>query len=488
MKNIYIGIDAGTTSIKLMALNQHADVLYEKQYTYTYQTPQKGWTEIMPTDWSAIMLTGLKELFKQIDANKVVAIGLTGQMHSTVFLTVDGEPLRPAIMWNDRRTKDLIQQLKRQLSEDPMTQLNSQIVSNGSPLANLFWLKENELANFKKLGKVLITKDYLNYCLTGNYATDYCDASSSSLYNFSNQTWSTEIFERYGFSADWFAEIYPAATVSGYLTDHICQRVGISEKIPVVVGTGDNVASTFATGSFTSNQPLISLGTSGVMIIPNKSYELKKIGKNVVAKIFPQDQTIITQGTVQAGGKLNSWWLDTILQTDQYLAEQEKIPIDLLGTNEVQFFPHLNGEKTLFANPNLRGAFMGLSLETERTNMYLAVLEGVAFGIRRLFEAMRNHEEPAYFSIVGGGAKSELWLKIFANVLNKPIRHILTTREAVHGAAMIASLATDQKIDLAEPEVEIIQPDPAIVGKYQKQYQKYLILSQLMEKYSEEVS
>lgn len=485
--NTYIGIDVGTTAIKIIAVNNQGVKKYQQQYSYSYLTPHKGWTEIMPEAWTMIMLEGLTELFQHIPEESVQAIGITGQMHTTVFLDQEGRALRPAIMWNDRRTKGMIPQIKRALAQTPETQAITQIVSNGSPLANLLWLKEQEPENYQKLAHVLITKDYLNYQLTGVFVTDYCDASTTSYYDLAQDTWSQAVFERYQFDPQWFPEIHPAAQIIGCLTEEICHEIGITKKIPVIAGTGDNVASTYATGSFNNKQPLISLGTSGVMIIPNDQHQLKKTGKNVVAKILASDQGIITQGTVQAGGKVNSWWLDTILQTNQYQVEQDAIPAALLGSNEVIFFPHLNGEKTLYANPNLRAGFVGLSLETTRQSIYLAVLEGLAFGIRTLYEAMRNVEEPEYFAIVGGGARSALWVKIFANVLNKPIKHILAASEAVDGVAAMAQLAITQKTQQVPEEAQLIYPTAELVKKYQQQYQNYQRASQLFQKYSEEV-
>ncbi|MGM0216467.1 xylulokinase [Enterococcus sp. AZ109] len=478
-QSIYIGLDIGTTTIKISGVTQQLETVYEAQYAYDYLTPHKGWTEIDPDTWVEIVLEGLKELFQQVPAETVAGIGITGQMHSTVFVNKHGLSVRPAIMWNDHRTKELIPAIRKQLLTNAKAAHIAKIVSTGSPLASLLWLKEEEPENYQQLNKFLIAKDYVKLRLTGTYSTDYCDASTSSLYDLNQDCWSQEVQELFDLEEQLFPEILPAATVIGKLTEDVCKELGIKEPIPMVSGTGDNVASALVSGSFEHDQPLVSLGTSGVVVIPNKHHQLKKTGKNVIAKITKDDNSIITQGTVQAGAKVNSWWLENILHTSDYPAEQQQIDKSLLGENDVLFFPHMNGEKTLFANPELRGAFVGLSLETTREEMYLAVLEGLAFGIRQLFVSMKNEEQPDYFTIVGGGAKSELWIEIFANVLGYPIKRVMTSQEAVHGAAILAIMGVEGSFKFPESDYQMVQPDPTLIKKYTTRYKKYLKLTQL---------
>ncbi|MBO0451257.1 xylulokinase [Candidatus Enterococcus murrayae] len=481
--SVYVGLDIGTTSIKVAAVTKQLETIFERHYAYDYQTPHNGWAEIEPDTWIKITVNGLKELFQQIPAETVKGIGITGQMHTTVFVDKHGFSVRPAIMWNDNRTKKTLPAIKQVLKSHPESAHIAKIVSTGSPLASLLWVKENEPQQFQRINKFLIAKDYVKLRLTGTYTTDYCDASTSSLYDLHTNQWSKEVQELFELDKELFPAIHPASAVIGELTNEICERLMIAKTIPVISGTGDNVASAIVSGSFENLQPLISLGTSGVVAIPNRKQQLKSKGKNVAARITEEDNAIITQGTVQAGAKINSWWLEKILKTEDYGGEQQEIPQDLLGENEVFFFPHMNGEKTLFADPELRGAFLGLGLETGRPEMYLAVLEGLAFGIRQLFEAMKNEEQPEYFTIVGGGAKSELWIRIFANSLGYPIKRVLTSQEAVHGAAILAIIGVEGSFTFPENEAQLIQPDPVLIEKYNQQYKKYLKLPQLLMRF-----
>lgn len=488
MTKVYIGLDIGTTSIKLSAVDQKLHALFEKQYSYDYLTPVKGWTEIDPDTWLMIVLEGLTELFQNISAQDVQGIGITGQMHTTVFVDDAHYSVRPAIMWNDHRTKDMIPTIKSRLEQYQDTEHIASIVSTGSPLANLLWVKEQEPENYTKTSKMLIAKDYLVLKLTGRYSTDHCDASTSSLYDLEQDKWSETVLKEFDFSKTLFPKINYSSKNVGTLTKEIQAKLGIDQAIPVVAGTGDNVASALVSGSFMNDQPLVSLGTSGVVVIPNRFHQLKQTGKNVIAKILENDQTIITQGTVQAGAKVNSWWLADILQTTEFANEQAAIPQVLLGNSEVLFFPHLNGEKTLHSNPSLRGAFVGLSLETTRAEMYLAVLEGLAFGIRRLVEQMKNDTEPEYFTIVGGGAQSELWGRLFANILRYPMKRVRTSQEAVHGAAILAIIGIEGSFTFDESEFQMIQPSDDLVEKYDEKYQHYLQLSKAILTFTKAVN
>lgn len=486
MEDVFVGIDIGTTSIKISAVDTNLKSIYEKQYSYKYLIPQNGWCEIDPDTWFNIVLKGLKTIFHNVSIDRIAGIGITGQMHTTVFVDKHGFSIRPAIMWNDIRTKEMIQDIKKRLCLCEKSKHIADIVSTGSPLANLLWVKTNESKYYNKINKLLITKDYLVFKLTGIYSTDFCDASTSSLFDLNSNQWSKEVQKEFSFDKSIFPNINSSSKIVGFLSEEIQRSLEINKKIPVVAGTGDNVASTIASGGFDNGQPLISLGTSGVIVIPNNKRQLKQTGKNVVARIKDNDNSIITQGTVQAGAKINSWWMTNILGTQEFNEEQNAIDERYLGENEVLFFPHLNGEKTIYGKPELRGVFAGLSLETTRSEMTLSVLEGLAFGIRQLYELMKNNDSPHYFTVVGGGAKSDLWLKIFANVLGFPMKRVDNAQEAVHGAAILAIIGVNGKYHFTENNFRVFEPSIKINQNYNKKYQKYLELSKCILEYSDQ--
>jgi len=487
MHKFYIGIDIGTSSIKLILVDNKLNMIYQKNYKYSYNILYDDWKEINPDYWYKIIIKGLKLMFKQINPQNIKGIGITGQMHTTVFLDNQGKSIRPAIMWNDMRTKNLVPIIKKQLQKNKKIAHIAKIVSTGSPLANLLWIKQNESENFERIAKILTPVNYIVYRLTNKYVANYCDASTSALFSLYDNSWSTEIQELFNIDPQIFPPIEPATKVVSELSEQLQTQLGINQSIKVVTGTGDNAASAIANQIFSDNQPLISLGTSGVLIVPNKNNELKEIGKNVILKMYSHDNSVMTQGTIQAGAKLNSWWIENIIHTKNYDKKQKEIPETLLGENKIIFFPHLGGEKTLYSNPNLRGAFVGLNLETTQQELYLAILEGLAFGIRTLFESMKNQEVPKYFSIIGGGAKSTLWLEIFANILGYPIKSFFSSREAVDGAAILAIIGDEEKIENSTRKYQMIYPNKGLISKYNDQYNKYTKLTQLILKFPHDI-
>lgn len=482
MTKLYIGIDIGTSSVKLGLYDNGLNLKNSFQKKYSYCALKDGKKEIDPEIWFLLVEEGLKKLIKEKKpSDTIVALGITGQMHTTVFLDENGQSVRPAILWNDTRTKEMISAIKDKLLRIGQFE-NVKIVSTGSPLANLVWLEKNEPSNFKKVKHLLMPVDYIVYRLTGKYSTDYCDASTSSMFAFDKNKWSNEIADTFSIDPNILPDINSSNYVVGDIKDEIVKQLSLPKGIKVIEGTGDNAATALANSDNNQETPLISLGTSGVVVIPDQDNKLKNVGKNIVFSSRKTQFQLLTQGTVQAGASLNNWWLTNILHTDKIDQEQNAIAENLLGNNDVLFFPHVNGEKTLFSNPNLRGSFVNLSLETQRENMYLAILEGVAFGLKELFDEITDKSSYRYIRIVGGGANSKLWLKIIANIFGVKIRKSNYSREAIDGAALLAISGANEKYLPKNKDDEIVVPDKKLSSKYAQQYERYLKMVSVMTK------
>lgn len=482
MTKLYIGIDIGTSSVKLGLYDSSLNLkdLFQKKYSYC--DLKDGKKEIDPSIWFQLVKEGIKKLFKEKNPlDTIVAIGTTGQMHTAVFLDKDGKSVRPAILWNDTRTKETIPALKNTLLRIKQCE-NAKIVSTGSPLSNLIWVEENEPSNFKKIKHFLMPVDYIVYRLTGKYSTDYCDASTSSMFDFDKNQWSREIVDTFSIDFNILPDIHSSNYVVGDIKDEVVKQLGLPKGIKVIEGTGDNAATALANFDSHTETPLISLGTSGVVVIPDQNNNFKKVGKNIVFSPQENHFQLLTQGTVQAGASLNNWWLTNILHTDKIDQEQNAISEKLLGNNEVLFFPHVNGEKTLFSNPNLRGSFVNLSLETQRENMYLAILEGVAFGLKELFDEITDRNSYRYIRIVGGGANSKLWLKIIANIFGIEIRKSNCSREAIDGAVLLAISGVNEKCLSKDKNDAIVNPSKNLTSKYAQRYEHYLKMISVMTK------
>lgn len=482
MTKLYIGIDIGTSSVKLGLYDSSLNLKDSFQKKYSYTDLKNGKKEIDPDIWFQLVEEGLKKIIKKKDlTDTIVALGITGQMHTAVFLDENGKSVRPAILWNDTRTKEMLPALKDKLLRIKQLE-NVKIVSTGSPLANLVWVEKNEPSNFKRIKHFLMPVDYIVYRLTGKYSTDYCDASTSSMFDFYKNQWSREIADTFSIDFNILPNIHSSNYVVGDVKEKLVKQLNLPKRIKVIEGTGDNAATALANSDNYPETPLISLGTSGVVVIPDQNNKLKKVGKNIVFSPHENQFQLLTQGTVQAGASLNNWWLNNILHTDKINQEQNAISEKLLGNNDVLFFPHVNGEKTLFSNPNLRGSFVNLSLESQRENMYLAILEGVAFGLKELFDEITNNKSYKYIRIVGGGANSKLWLKIVANIFGVEIRKSNYSREAIDGAILLAISGANEKYLPKNKDDEIITPDKNISLKYAQRYGRYLKMVSVMTK------
>lgn len=477
----YIGIDIGTSSVKVTCIDENANVTGESSKEYKIEEPRSGWKEINPEKWIGGIEEAFTELFETIDPQKVEAIGVTGQMHTVILLDQEGKVIRPALMWNDTRTANLIPILKEKISKIDEISYISNIISTGSPAANLFWLSQYEEENFAKISKFLIGPDYIAYRLTGNIQTDYCEASTSSLCDLKTATWSESIRNLLGFSRKIYPEIKGTCEVCGTITKQWQEKFHFKQNVKVLTGTGDNPAAAIATGCFAKGYPVLSLGTSGVLMYPKKKINFKVKGKNILFSMDGKNVLILVQGVVQSTGSSLAWWVKKISQAENFMEETTGVDIKHLGENELIFYPHLVGDKTIYQDPNLRGSFVGIGTDTTRKEMTIAVMEGIAFAVRQLVSVMGvSKEELARLKVTGGGSKNEVWMQILADVLNTKVEQLESGAGAGYGIALCAAAAGDENLsmnDLIEQTVSIKNtfiPRQYNRELYEQKYQKYL--------------
>ena len=473
----YLGFDVGTSALKTILIDDNWKILYESSKSYQYQEPKEGYKEIDPECWFYAVDSELRHAAEHVRDQGDIIIGVTGQMHTTVFLDKKGQVIRPAIMWNDLRTKEEIAPVKQFLKESDETEYISGIYSTGSPAANVLWVKEHEPENFKRIGRIMTAYDYIVYRLTGHYSVDYCDASTSAFYDIQTKSWSERMLKYVGIEKDVLGKVHKSCDMIGEILPEICDTLKLSQSVKIIAGTGDNPATAAALGILEQGDPIISLGTSGVVIWPRRDGDFEGKGKNVLFLADGEEAVNIRQGVVQAAGGAHRWWIEHVVMTDQMAADQDKMDEELLGENSVLFYPHIAGDKTLYADPNLRGAFLGLSTYTRREHMTQAVFEGVAFALRELLESMGTGMKsfPKKIRVSGGGSKSCLWMKILSNVLNMQIEVNASKASPGYGICLLAMKA-NKKMNLKYKEKKqgtIYTPDPAIVKKYETAYKKY---------------
>ena len=473
---LYIGIDLGTSAVKLLLLSSEGKIVNMVSREYPLSFPHPGWSEQNPADWFEQSMEGVKELLKGQDASQVAGISFGGQMHGLVILDENDNIIRPAILWNDGRTGAETDYLNNEIGKAKLTELTGNIAFPGFTAPKLLWVKKNEPDNFAKIAKIMLPKDYLAYKLTGVHATDVSDASGMLLFDVKNRTWSKEMCDICGVKESQLAKVFESYESIGTVKADIASELGIPASTIVAAGAGDNAAAAVGTGTVGDNACNISLGTSGTLFISSKNYGVD--ANNALHSFDHADGTYHIMGCMLSAASCNKWWEDGIIGTKDYAEEQKAIT--KLGENNTYFLPYLMGERSPHNNPDARGTFIGMTMDTSRADMTQAVLEGVAFAFRDMMEAARSIGiNPERSKICGGGAKSPLWRKIMANVLNVKIDILEVEEGPSLGGAMLACVAAGEYKNVEEiaakvvKVVDTVEPDSELVAKYEKKYRVY---------------
>ncbi len=475
----YVGIDIGTSSAKLILINEAGTILSESSREYKLLEPMPGWKEIDPEIWMYAVDAAMEELLKDQEPECVKAIGITGQMHTVVVIGKDGTSIRPALMWNDTRTSGMLADIKQRIQENPKVSHIANIISTGSPAMNLLWLKENEPENFCKMDKFLIGSDYIVYRLTGNCQTDYCEASTSSLFNLEEEKWSSEIRQMLGFPESIYPEVKGANEIAGILLPEWKDRYHFCDDVKVLVGTGDNPAAAISTGCFAEKYPVLSFGTSGVLMYPKEKIDFRAKGKHILFSFDRTEIMILVQGVVQSCGSSFAWWMKNILKASDY-DKETKADLSHLGEGKLLFYPHLVGDKTIYADADLRGAFIGIGTDTTRKDMTVAIMEGICFAVKELTEVMQvSKEDLKQLKVIGGGSKNPVWMQILADVLDTEVCQTESGAGAGYGIALAAAgtvgnVSMDEVIENTVRVKRVFAPREYNVNLYREKYQKYL--------------
>lgn len=473
---LYIGVDLGTSAVKILLMDEKGKVENVVSREYKLYFPHTGWSEQKPEDWFLQSMEGIKELIKDFDKDKIAGISFGGQMHGLVILDKDDQLIRPAILWNDGRTQEETDYLNDVIGKDRLSDDTANIAFAGFTAPKILWLKKHELENFEKICKIMLPKDYLAYKLSGSFCTDYSDASGMLLLDVKNKCWSKDMLEICSIKEEQLPKLYESYDVVGTLKSNIAQELGLSEHVKVIAGAGDNAAAAVGTGTVGDGMCNISLGTSGTIFISSDSFSVDS--HNALHSFAHADGSYHLMGCMLSAASCNKWWMDEILKIKDYGKEQEGI--GNLGENSVFYLPYLMGERSPHNNPNARAVFLGMSMDTTREEMTQAVLEGVAFGLRDSLEVARSlGVNIQRTKICGGGAKSPLWKKMIANIMNLKLDVIESEEGPGYGAAMLAAVGCGEfksVQDAAEKLVHIVEtvePEPELVEKYENQYKKF---------------
>lgn len=474
----YVGIDLGTSAVKLLLMEGTGKITNIVSKEYPLYFPNPGWSEQKPEDWWSAVKIGLKELTKDCDKSQVAGISFGGQMHGLVILDAQDNVIRPAILWNDGRTQEETDYLNQEIGKEKLSKYTANIAFTGFTAPKILWVKNKEPENFGRISKIMLPKDYIAYKLTGSFCTDVSDASGMLLFDVEHKCWSQEMMDICGIQANQLAKIYESYEVVGTLKPEVAAELGFSEHVKVAAGAGDNAAAAVGTGTVGDGMCNISLGTSGTIFISSKNFGVDR--NNALHSFAHADGKYHLMGCMLSAASCNKWWMEDILQTTNFAEEQAVITDDKLGNNHVYFLPYLMGERSPHNDANARGTFIGMTMDSTRADLYQAVLEGVAFAIRDSFEVAKNlgiHIEAS--KICGGGAKSPLWRKIFANVLNIRLDLIESEEGPGYGGAILAAVACGEYASVEDAAaklvkvVDSVEPEKTLAARYEERYRKF---------------
>ena len=450
-----VGLDVGTSGVKALALSETGAILGRAEREYPLSIPRPGWAEQDPEDWWRATEAALADLDVE-----PASIGLSGQMHGLVTLDQHDRVLRPAILWNDQRTAAECAEIEERVGLERLIQLTGNRALTGFTAPKLLWLRNHEPDTFAQIRHVLLPKDYVRLRLTGERAIDVADASGTLLFDVANRRWSDEVLAALDLEAEWL----PPA--------HECTAIGAA---------GDQAAGALGVGVDRPGPLSVVLGTSGVVFAALPEYKPEPEARlHVFCHAVPG--TWHAMGVMlSAAGSLQ--WLHDALGNppyDELLAEAEKWEP---GTEGLLFQPYLQGERTPHADPDARGAFVGLTLRHDRGALTRAVLEGVAYGLRDSLELLRElGVEAEVGRVSGGGARSELWLKIVASVLGLPLERTSADEGAAYGAALLGGVRegvfadAHEAVDACVRVSDRIEPDPGWQAAYEDGYAHYRAL------------
>jgi xylulokinase len=474
-----IGIDLGTTGARAVRIDAQGAVVASKTAPYPLLTPRPGWTEQEPEDWWAAAQIAIRAVVSA-DAAPIGAVGVTGQMHGAVFLDENDRSIRPALLWNDQRTGDAARTIDEVIGRSRLAQITGNRALTGFQAPKILWLRDAEPEQYARVRAVLLPKDFLRLRLTQTHATDASDASGTLLLDLHTRTWSAQILRDLDLPASWFPPVAESPAITSAISDAGALATGLRAGTPVVAGAGDNAAAAIGSGVVRPGGGLVSLGTSGVVLVHNDRAAIDPTGAlHAFCAAVPGGYHLM--GVMLAAGGSLRWLRDTFASSAQsYDALVATASTIAAGAEGLQFLPYLSGERTPHMDPDARGAFIGLSLAHTRAHLVRAVLEGVAFGLNESLSRMRAlGDEPAELIATGNGMSNPTWRAIIAAVLDRPLRRLLVDEGPAFGAALLAAvgIGTFASVDETARVVELAAhadlPDPELVNIYRVEFERF---------------
>ena len=481
-----IGLDIGTSGAKGILLGDDGAVLARAEAGYPLLTPRSGWTEQDPDAWWQASVAILCELAARASGCHVAGIGLSGQMHGSVFLDRGGEPIRPALLWNDARTHAECEEIERRLGRERVIAITGNRASTGFQAPKLLWLRRHEPEAAAGLAKLLLPKDFIRWRLTGDHATDAADASGTLFLDLARRDYSDEMLHALEVRPDLLPPVFESPEVTGRLSVAAAAATGLPAGTPVVAGGGDNACAAIGSGLIDEGHGVCSIGTSGTLFVHGMTPRIDPDGAlNAFCDAVPGGYHLM--GVIlSAGGALN-WYRSKVADTgasDDFGQLLDAAAEIAPGADGVLFLPYLAGERSPHMDPHARAAWSGLSLAHDRRHMIRALIEGVGFAFADCLDRMRAlGVDPALVTLTGGGARSDLWRRILAAQLNVPLAVGRSTDGPALGAAILAQVGTGIAPDLRTATAAAVPapdadppPDAGLVRLYAEVHARFRAL------------
>jgi xylulokinase len=475
---LLVGLDIGTSGARAVAIDLSGKVVAQAASEYPLLTPRPGWTEQHPEDW----WHASREVLARVAAEaggQITGLGLTGQMHGSVFLDANSEVIRPALLWNDQRTELQCREITERVGARRLLEITGNPALTGFQAPKLLWLREEEPEAYARVAHVLLPKDYVRLRLTGEHATDASDASGTLLLDLGRRDWSDEILTTLELPREWMPRVLEGPQVSGRLRPGAAAETGLPEGLQVAAGGGDNAAAAVGTGVIHHGLASSSIGTSGVVFSPSEGSLRDPEGRvHAFCHAVPGGYHLMGV-TLSAGGSLR-WWRDLIdgrLDYDELTALAAQAPP---GSEGLIFLPYLTGERTPHLDPSARGAFFGLTSRHSKAHLTRAVMEGVVFSLRACLEAMAAAGVvPDQVRATGGGARSPRWRQLQADIYGLPIHRTMWEEGPAYGAALLGGVAAgvfgsvEEACRLVRLQADVTEPDPAVREVYDAYYRAF---------------
>jgi xylulokinase len=442
-KKLFLGIDVSTTGAKALLIDERGEVAASATTSLTLQTPKPLWSEQDPRAWWAGTVVSIRRALADAGAkgDDVAAVGLTGQMHGLVLLGAKHEVLRPAILWNDQRTGAECEEIHRRVGRQQLIREVGNVALTGFTAPKILWVRNHEPEVYAKAKLVLLPKDYVRLCLTGDAAMDKADGSGTILFDLKARNWSKTVLDKLEIPAAWLPPTFEGPEVTGRVMGEAAAETGLMAGTPVVAGGGDQAAGAVGAGAVRPGIVSLTLGTSGVVFATTDAPLVEPEGRLHAFCHAVPGRWHFMGVTLSAAGSLQ-WYHDTLTPRESFpeiVAEAEQAPA---GSDNLLFLPYLSGERTPYPDPLARGSFVGLTLRHRRAHLTRAVLEGVAFSMKDCFSLLQGAGLGAVSEvrIAGGGAKGALWRKIVASVLGLPMVTVNSAEGAAYGAALLGGV------------------------------------------------